>query len=119
MNALKKRNMMANYDGFKGPQTVAHVHRIMGDIPGLTGRQIGLVMSAINRAYHEGRASTGAEMIDSNVVWVNNINRAIEIKEVGAEYEDKIEIVESSYGPPTKIHSKVKVKAGELVAELQ
>lgn len=66
MNARKHRNMMAAYTGFKGTRTVAAVQE---QIPAelfdrLTGHELGLVMSAVNAAYHNGRASTGAEVVD-------------------------------------------------------
>jgi hypothetical protein len=54
---------LAAYDGHKGAQTIKHIRNLIGNelAEVLTGRQYGLVMSAVNRAYHEGRASTGAE----------------------------------------------------------
>lgn len=61
MNALKHRNLLAAYDGHHGPVTMAAVK---AHIPAelwsrLTGRELGLVMSAVNSAYHAGRASKG------------------------------------------------------------
>ena len=72
MNALKKRNMMAAYDGFTGTQTLAAV---MDQVPEelwgrLTGHELGLVMSAINRAYHKGKADAGAEVVD-DCIWID------------------------------------------------
>ena len=71
MNTLKRKNMMAAYDGFTGSATLAAV---MGHVPAelwdkLTGREIGLMMSACNKAYHQGRASTGAELIDGDLLF--------------------------------------------------
>lgn len=87
MNSLKNKNMMAAFNGFHGSVVISE---IMSRIPAellerLTGREIGLVMSAMNASYHAGRAATGAEVIDSTVddgaVWVNCLNRAIAWKD--------------------------------------
>jgi hypothetical protein len=73
MNPLKQRNMMAAYTGFKGYQTVA---AIMDQIPSklydlLTGRELGIVMNAINEAYHNGRASlAGVDVLDGDCIWL-------------------------------------------------
>jgi hypothetical protein len=47
---------LANYDGHKGPVTI---NAVISQIPDalrkqLTGAQLGMVMSAINKAYHAG-----------------------------------------------------------------
>lgn len=70
MNTLKNKNMMAAYDGFKGTQTV---QAITEQIPSklferLTGKELGLVMSAVNKAYHNGKASAGAT-IEDDCLW--------------------------------------------------
>jgi hypothetical protein len=62
----RSSRMMAAYTGHHGPVTV---EAVLAQIPvelgqKLTGRQLGLVMSAINAAYHNGRASTGAELLE-------------------------------------------------------
>lgn len=88
MNTLKYKNMMKSYNGFKGNQTIKAV---MNQIPNelfkqLTGHELGLVMSAINTAYHNGKADSGAEIID-DCLWYDNkliptqALSAIEIKE--------------------------------------
>lgn len=41
---------------------------------------IAKVGDSINSAYHAGRASTGAELIDGNSVWIPSINKMIEIE---------------------------------------
>lgn len=74
MNTRKMKNMLVAYDGFRGPQTMAHVSRLVGDIPGLTGKQLGMAMSAVNRAYHEGKASMGAE-VDGDFVYINKLEK--------------------------------------------
>ena len=113
----KESRAMAAYDGFKGGATVEHVRKLVGKelAERLTGHEFGLVMSAVNRAYHEGRASTGAEMIDANCVWINGIDRGIEWIEVGAEYETQ-EFEENVCGRISKGVRSVKIKDGEMVA---
>jgi len=65
---------------FKGAATSADVvSRIPKDIvKECPSRIVALVGDAIDKAYHDGRASTGAEIIDGNVVWVYSLNRGIE-----------------------------------------
>lgn len=110
--SIKITRAIKAYDGFKGQQTLSEVLAQVPDelIQALTGKQIGQVMSAIDKAYHNGRASTGAEMIDNNCVWVNSIDRMIEWEEVGAEFEWQSE----PYMSGTR-HFAVKVKNGELI----
>lgn len=72
MNALKTTNMMAAYDGFTGNQTVM---AIKAQIPEelwqrLTGRELGIVMSAINSAYHQGKHD--GETVDGECVFVGD-----------------------------------------------
>lgn len=71
----KRDRMMAAYDGFKGPQTV---NAVFSQIPEelqeqLTGRQLGLVMSAINRAYHTG-VKKGEEEITDYICLPNGVD---------------------------------------------
>lgn len=56
---------------------------ILGYIPAsiankLNSDEYALLMDCINRAYHDGKSSTGAEMIDKNSVWVTALNRVVE-----------------------------------------
>jgi len=44
----------------------------------LTADQLTEVANCINKAYHKGKADAGAEMIDSNCVYINSIGRMIE-----------------------------------------
>jgi hypothetical protein len=116
----KNDRALAVYDGHKGPQTVSHIKEFIGPelAKVLTGKEYGLVMSAVNRAYHAGKASTGAEMIDSSTVFINSLGRAIEWTEEGAEYEKITEPVPVTGPYPagaTQTISK-KVKDGKLVA---
>ena len=66
----KADRALAAYDGHKGSATVTHIKKLIGKelAERLTGHEFGLVMSAVNRAYHEGKASTGAEVIDYKFV---------------------------------------------------
>jgi hypothetical protein len=86
MNALKNRNMMATYAGFAGPVTLRAVKNQVPEAlwSRLTGAELGLVLTAINAAYHSGRASTGAEMIDEDFLWVNALDRGFEIDQLRA-----------------------------------
>lgn len=93
MHTTKYNNMMAAYDGFKGHVTVAAVRAQIPDelTDRLTGHELGLVMSAINSAYHNGRASTGAEVYDANpvdgAVWINAINRSVEWRQIDGDLQ--------------------------------
>ena len=112
----KMDRAMANYAGFKGTQTVGHIKKLIGkELEGcLTGREYGLVMSAVDRAYQAGKASAGAEMIDDTCVWINSLNRSIEWQEVGAEFED-VPFREEVDGRMFSGTRPVKIKDGELV----
>jgi len=62
---------MAAYQGHAGPVTVAAV---MAQIPQelrdrLTGHELGLVMTSVNNAYHNGRASHGGLDLCDDCVW--------------------------------------------------
>lgn len=71
-------------------------------------------MDAVHAAYHAGKNSTGAEMIDSNCVWVKSLNKGIEWTEEGAEYEHR-EVKEELEGGRIKTTLQpVKVKEGVL-----
>lgn len=81
MNTLKKKNALKHYKGHDGPVTLNAVQSLVPDeLWGeLTGRQLGIVMTAINNAYHKGRASTGAEVVDDHGVWVAHLGKIVEI----------------------------------------
>ena len=76
MNMRKYNNMIAAYKangGHDGPRTL---NAVLDQVPHelfdrLTGRELGLVVAAINRAYHRGRASAGAEIVD-DCLWYKN-----------------------------------------------
>jgi len=50
----------------------------------LTAKQLSMVADAINRSYHNGRASTGAEVVDTGdkcgAVFVNGLGKIIDWK---------------------------------------
>ena len=83
MRRDKYSRMLAAYDGFLGDRTVkavlAHVPSQL--IPSLTGRELGAVMSAINAAYHAGRASTGAE-VEDGAIWINELGKLYELVDI-------------------------------------
>lgn len=81
MNKLKSKNMLKAYNGFKGSETL---QAVIDGVPEelfdeLTGRQLGFVMKAVNNAYHRGRVSTGAEMVDTNAVWIASLDRILDL----------------------------------------
>jgi hypothetical protein len=43
----------------------------------LTSKQLAAVMRLVETNYHKGRASTGAEVIDGDAVWVSSIGKMI------------------------------------------
>jgi len=77
----KESRAMAAYDGFKGGTTVAHVKKLVGKelADKLTGHELGLVMSAVNRTWQEAKASTGAEVIDGEYVWISCLEKGIDL----------------------------------------
>lgn len=86
MRADKYSRMIAQYDGHRGPATVGAV---LDGVPHalvvrLTGRELGLVMSAVNAAYHRGRASCRAEVIDDDAVWIEPLGRLYELADIAA-----------------------------------
>jgi hypothetical protein len=72
LSTRKSNNAMRSYNGHKGNVTI---NAVMDQIPQelqsiLTGKQLGMVMSAVNSAYHNGRASLkGLDLID-DCVWL-------------------------------------------------
>lgn len=72
MNTLKRKNMMNAYNGFKGHQTVKHVQSFIDPelFDRLTGKELGLVMSSINTAYHAGRQSLNGIDLCDDAVWL-------------------------------------------------
>ena len=87
-HSIKLNRAMELYTGFKGAGTYSEVENQLPEklVNELTGAQLALVMQAINTAYQKGKASTGAEMIDNNAVYIEKLNKVIEWNEEGAEY---------------------------------
>lgn len=84
MRTDKYNRMLKQYDGFKGYQTIS---AILDQIPvelkmELTGRQLGFVMGIVNKAYHKGRTSMGAEVIEGDSIWINSLNCLIELNDI-------------------------------------
>ena len=57
---------MAAYTGFRGSATLRAIKEGVPEAlwSRLTGAELGLVLDAVNAAYHRGRASCGAEVDD-------------------------------------------------------
>lgn len=91
MNPKKYNNMMKSYKGFKGERTVGCILRRIPDElkKQLTGKQLGMVMDAIDESYHDGQASAGAELIDDNSVYITKLNSIIEIDGVTPKFPQK------------------------------
>lgn len=76
MNQLKHKNMMASYTGHRGAATMG---AILDQVPEtllttLTGKELGLVMDAINAAYHAGRASHGGLDLCDDCYWFPGVD---------------------------------------------
>lgn len=109
---IKMNRAVEKYKGFKGSSTINAITERVPDelIEHLNSDQIALIMSAINKAYQDGKTSTGAEMIDNNAVYINNIGKVIEWNEEGAVYE---RVTEKESG--CTVTKNVKVQEGILV----
>jgi hypothetical protein len=111
-HSIKLNRAMELYTGFKGAGTYSEVENQLPEklVNELTGAQLALVMQAINTAYQKGKASTGAEMIDNNAVYIEKLNKVIEWNEEGAEYIRET-VSENGY----KVTRSRKTKDGILV----
>jgi len=72
MNALKSKNMLRAYTGHRGTATLA---AIKGHVPSklfarLTGKELGLVLNAVNVAYHAGKSSLGGVDLCDDCLWL-------------------------------------------------
>ena len=78
----KHQTAMSIYNGHKGESTVKAVWSFVPQElqESLTGKELGLVLNAINAAYQAGKASTGAEKIDNNAVYVDG--KIVEYKQI-------------------------------------
>lgn len=84
MRTDKTNRMMQAYDGFRGDQTV---RAVKDQIPSelfaqLTGHQLGLIMSAVNQAYHNGKAACGCEIIDGDAIYINKLGHLYELTDI-------------------------------------
>jgi hypothetical protein len=81
----KRDRVVALGHWHKGPVTTdAVLAQVPQDVwDECPARIVAQVADAINKAYHAGRASTGAEVIDDNCVCINSLDRAIEWTEDG------------------------------------
>lgn len=111
-HSIKLNRAMELYTGFKGASTYSEIEKQLPEklVDELTGAQLALVMQAINAAYQKGKASTGAEMIDNNAVYIEKLNKVIEWNEEDAEYVRET-VTENGY----KVTRSRKVKDGVLV----
>ncbi len=104
MNALKSKNMMAAYKGFKGDRTLESVMSFIPDVlmERLTGRELGEVMNAVNTAFHSGKAAAGAEVVD-DCLWIEERLVPLQaIKNIKIEKETKtVDREPSSFFPQT------------------
>lgn len=80
----RESRMLAAYTGHHGPVTIAAV---LEQIPAglqkqLTGKQLGMVMSCINNAYHNGKAVCGCEIIDGDAIWINALDALVELDDI-------------------------------------
>jgi len=99
MRSDKLNRMMIMYNGFKGHATVNH---IMSNIPEelinqLTGKQLGLIMSALNKSYHQGKAESTRE-IEEYIGMPSNVSLWAVIGDKNylgyKEFADKLDIPE-------------------------
>jgi hypothetical protein len=84
MSNVKHSRALAEFrarGGFPGPMVVAAVREHLPPelFAELTGRQIGIVMAACNAAFHKGKQAAGAEMIDTDAVWIARLGRIIDL----------------------------------------
>jgi hypothetical protein len=84
MSTVKDSRALAEFrtrGGFPGPMVVAAVREHLPPelFTELTGRQIGIVMAACNAAFHKGKKAAGAEMIDTDAVWIERLGRIIDL----------------------------------------
>lgn len=97
MNTLKTKNMLKAYGGFAGAVTI---NAILEQIPdtlksGLTGSQLGLVMRAVNEAYHKGKGTlNGISKVD-DCLWIPNGENGMLVPIAAVKTIRKIDAVEN------------------------
>ena len=81
---LKQANIEKAYTGFSGPDTFESVKSFIPEELNnrLTGMEIGLVMNAINNAYHAGKQSCGCEIVNGDCIWIDQIQKLVPIDEI-------------------------------------
>lgn len=91
-------------------------------VQNLTAKQLAMVMDLMDRSYHNGRASAGAEVIDDSktngAVYVNCIGLTIEWNEEGAEYEIVTEEANPEVPYSTRRTYSRKIKDGHLIVSI-
>lgn len=83
-HSVKLNRVHANATWHKGPVTHAAVmaqvpQEVIDECP---ARIITAVADAINKAYHAGRASCGAEVIDGDAIWINALDGLYEFDDI-------------------------------------
>ena len=85
MSTVKRTRVIKLLECYPGPVTVKAV---LDQVPAelwasCTAKAIAQAANAISRAYHTGRASTGAEVLDSSpndaLVWITPLNKAFTV----------------------------------------
>lgn len=71
----KYNTAKATYTGHKGETTITAIwERIPAELKDrCTGKELGMIMDAINKAYHDGKASAGAEKLDNESVYIDGV----------------------------------------------
>lgn len=83
MNTKKYNNFLRTYTGFKGSRTLeAIMDKIPVELKHLSGKELGLVANAINESYHSGKAACGAEIVDGDAIWINKLNKLVELDKI-------------------------------------
>jgi len=79
---LRKAEQMSGFGCY--PQTCTDIFSRISDMLSdtCTAGQLAEIAKAINAAFQSGKSSTGAEMIDDNCVWINKLQKAIDISAV-------------------------------------
>lgn len=79
--AVKLEDALAKSTIHKGGSTVS---AILEQIPSnlidrLSSDDIACIIGIVDKAYKKGKASTGAEMIDNDTVWINHLQKEIKV----------------------------------------
>jgi len=79
--AVKLEEALSKSTIHKGGSTVS---AILEQIPSnlidrLSSDDIACIIDIVDKAYKKGKASTGAEMIDNDTVWINHLQKEIKV----------------------------------------